>query len=141
MNKLSSLKSDWKNFLCYYENLIKKHGLDTQKKKKTLIFMKKHLSLILIRDLILNKSKLISDAKQNLVLKYISICMFLNHYILCIMSINMQPLISSLDLNTSLIYRKQIHKEFDDKQAVINIEQQLFSMMLNEKAKKILEEE
>ncbi|EDN06187.1 predicted protein [Histoplasma mississippiense (nom. inval.)] len=136
--------------------------------------------------LILNKSGLVSNAEQNLVLKHASICMFLEHYIPRTVGINMQALISSLDLNSPLIqaitrigrwldkwcpqhltdaqkatvepaasrqsrslrgtcllykYWKQVRKEFDDEQAVINIEQQLSSEALDEEAMETLQEE
>ncbi|EER42287.1 C2H2 finger domain-containing protein [Histoplasma capsulatum H143] len=166
--------------------------------------------------LILNKSGLVGDAEQNLVLKHASIRTFLDHYIPRTVSINMQPLISGLEPNAPLMraitrigrwldkrrprhltdaqkatveqdpelqeviqkrdragrravqtnspgaiekfarrkddvkktrnrllyrYRKQVREEFDDEQAVIDIERQLSGMALDEEAKETLEEE
>ncbi|OJD22678.1 hypothetical protein ACJ73_05976, partial [Blastomyces percursus] len=166
--------------------------------------------------LILNKSGLVGDAEQNLVLKHASIRTFLDHYIPRTVGINMQPLISGLDPNAPLMraitrigrwldkrrprhltdvqkatveqdpelqeaiqkrdraerravqtnsseaiekferrkddvkktrnrllyrYRKQVREEFDDEQAVIDIERQLSGMALDDEAKETLEEE
>ncbi|EEH45265.2 uncharacterized protein PADG_01415 [Paracoccidioides brasiliensis Pb18] len=166
--------------------------------------------------LILNKSGLVGDAEQNLVLKHASIRTFLDHYIPRTLGINVQPLISGLEPNAPLMraitrigrwldkrrprhltdaqkatveqdpdlqeaiqkrdraeqravqtsspeaieklerlkddvkktrnrllyrYRKQVREEFDDEQAVIDIERQLSGMALGNEAKETLVEE
>ncbi|OJD25382.1 hypothetical protein ACJ73_03243 [Blastomyces percursus] len=158
--------------------------------------------------LILNKSGLVGDAEQNLVLKHGSIRTFLEHYIPRNVCLNMQALISGLDPNSPLIraitrigrfldnrrprhltdaqkaieaiqkrdrakrravqtndlgaieklekrtadvkktrkrvlykYRKRVRKEFDDEQAVIDIERQLSGEAVDEEAKETLRDE
>ncbi|EDN05396.1 predicted protein [Histoplasma mississippiense (nom. inval.)] len=166
--------------------------------------------------LILNKSGLVGDAEQNLVLKHASIRTFLDHYIPRRVGLNMQALISGLDPNAPLIraitrigrfldkrrprhltdaqkaiveqdpelqeaiqkrdrakrravqtndpeaieklekrtadvkktrrrllykHRKRVREEFDDEQAVIDIERQLSGEAVDEEAKETLRDE
>ncbi|EDN10985.1 predicted protein [Histoplasma mississippiense (nom. inval.)] len=166
--------------------------------------------------LILNKSGLVGDAEQNLVLKHANIRTFLEHYIPRNVCLNMQALISGLDPNSPLMraitrigrfldkrrprhltdaqkaiveqdpelqeaiqkrdrverraaqtndpvtieklgklradvektrrrllykYRKRVREEFDDEQAVIDIERQLSGEAVDEEAKETLRDE
>ncbi|EGC41370.1 conserved hypothetical protein [Histoplasma capsulatum var. duboisii H88] len=76
MNKLSSLKKEEEDADIYEE-----HIFTLEDCSQKLILLKPEIADHYIFYKMIKESELISDAEQNLILKYTSIHIFLNHYI------------------------------------------------------------
>ncbi|OJD11190.1 hypothetical protein AJ78_07990 [Emergomyces pasteurianus Ep9510] len=98
-----------------------------KKNNKICIFFKEMMNS-LFSDLILNKSELIGDAEQNLVMKHASIRTFLEHYISCRIGcfLNKQCLQHLTDVQKTIVeqnlkLQKVIQKRDRAKQRVVRI--------------------